>query len=170
MNETITLELLHEDARAPERATEGSAGYDLFAYLTDREVSCSDGVSVRDAFALRDARSGAAYLVLQPNTTARIPLGFKARLPHGFEAQIRPRSGSAFKKALLVPNAPGTVDADYPDEWMVLIRNVGPASVRIEHGERIAQMVLSRFEVLPFERGAVQQSTSRAGGFGSTGS
>ncbi|MEK7400784.1 MAG: dUTP diphosphatase [Gemmatimonadota bacterium] len=167
MNDTITLELLHEDARAPERATEGSAGYDLFAYLSNRSVSCSDGIGVKDAPAQLDGAT--AYFTLQPNMTARIPLGFKARLPSGFEAQIRPRSGSAFKKGLLVPNAPGTVDADYPDEWMVLIRNAGTAAVRIEHGERIAQMVLSRFEVLPFERGVVRKSTSRAGGFGSTG-
>ena len=167
MDDTITLELLHGDARAPERATEGSAGYDLFAYLTDRKVSCSDGVSVQDASAQRD--SSGAFFVLRPNITARIPLGFKARLPAGFEAQVRPRSGSAFKKGLLVPNAPGTVDADYPDEWMVLIRNAGSVAVRIEHGERIAQMVLSRFEVLPFVLGAVTKTTSRAGGFGSTG-
>ena len=169
MNETITLELLHEDARAPERATEGSAGYDLFAYLTGRTVSYSDGVIVKDAPATHDALGGGAFFVLHPGITARIPLGFKARLPRGFEAQIRPRSGSAFKKGLTVPNAPGTVDADYPDEWMVLIHNSGAAPVRIEHGERISQMVLSRFEVLPFEMGSVRKTTSRAGGFGSTG-
>jgi dUTP pyrophosphatase len=169
MADTITLELLHRDARAPERATEESAGYDLFAYLTDRHVTCSDGVVVQDAPAQRDDGSGAGFFMLQPNVTARIPLGFKARLPGGFEAQIRPRSGSAFKKGLTVPNAPGTIDADYPDEWMVLIRNSGPVPVRIEHGERIAQMVLARYQVLPFEIGPVTKSTSRSGGFGSTG-
>ena len=167
MNTTITLELLHEDALAPRRATEGSAGYDLFAYLSGRRVSVSDSVTVREMTAEGDG--AAAHVMLAPGATARIPLGFKASLPAGFEAQIRPRSGSAFKKGLTVPNAPGTVDADYPDEWMVLVRNAGPAPVRIDHGERIAQMVLSRFEVLSFERGQVKQSTSRAGGFGSTG-
>jgi dUTP pyrophosphatase len=167
MTESITLELLHQDARAPERATEGSAGYDLFAYLAGRTVSWSDGVAVKDAPA--QTEGGTAFFVLLPGITARIPLGFKARLPRGFEAQIRPRSGSAFKKGLTVPNAPGTVDADYPDEWMVLIHNSGAGPVRIEHGERISQMVLNRFEVLPFEAGVVKQSTTRAGGFGSTG-
>jgi dUTP pyrophosphatase len=167
MNTTITLELLHEDARAPERATEGSAGYDLFAYLTGRRVSVSDGRGVTESPAVRDGAT--TVLELAPGATARIPLGFKASLPPGFEAQIRPRSGSAFKKGLLIPNAPGTVDADYPEEWMVLIRNAGSAPVRIEHGERIAQMVVARFESLPFERGEVKRSTSRAGGFGSTG-
>jgi dUTP pyrophosphatase len=61
------------------------------------------------------------------------------------------------------------VDADYPDEWMVLVKNPGLKPVRIEHGERIAQMVLNRFEVLPIQMGKVGQSTSRLGGFGSTG-
>ncbi|HEX7939706.1 MAG TPA: dUTP diphosphatase [Gemmatimonadaceae bacterium] len=167
MNHTITLELLHQDARAPERATEGSAGYDLFAYLTGRTVIFSDGTSVKEGAAQRDDRG--SYFVLEPQVTARIPLGFKARLPGGYEAQIRPRSGNAFKRALLVPNAPGTVDADFPDEWQVLIMNAGRVPVRIEHGERIAQMVLSKFEALPFEFGAVRQTTSRTGGFGSTG-
>ena len=167
MSESITLELLHQDARAPERATEGSAGYDLFAYLKGRTVSWSDGVTVKDTPATSE--NGAAYFVIPPGITARIPLGFKARLPHGYEAQIRPRSGSAFKKGLTVPNAPGTVDADYPDEWMVLVRNSGAAPVRVDHLERISQMVLNRFEVLPFENGTVKQTTSRAGGFGSTG-
>ncbi len=169
MADAITLELLYEDARAPERATEGSAGYDLFAYLTGRTVSLSDGTGVKDAMSQTNDGTGASYFVLQPGITARIPLGFKARLPQGFEAQIRPRSGTAFKKGLTVPNAPGTVDSDYPDEWMVLIRNETSIPQSIEHGERIAQMVLGRFEILAFERGTVTKSTSRAGGFGSTG-
>jgi dUTP pyrophosphatase len=99
-----------------------------------------------------------------------VPLGFKARLPRGFEAQVRPRSGTTFKRGLQIPNAPGTVDADFPDEWMVLVRNANTHPLRIEHGERIAQMVLHRFEVLGFEEGNVSISTDRAGGFGSTGS
>ncbi len=169
MTETITLELLHTDARAPERATEGSAGYDLFAHLTHRTVRCSDATGTMELPTFRDREKDLSYLELPPNATAMIPLGFKARLPHGCEAQIRPRSGTTFRKGLLIPNSPGTVDADYPDEWMVLVRNPGPRPVRIDHGERIAQMVLSRFEVLPIEMGIVTRTTSRAGGFGSTG-
>jgi len=169
MTESITLELLHDDARAPQRATEGSAGYDLCAHLTHRTVGCSDGASLTEERAAVDARTGAAYLMIRPGITARVPLGFKARLPAGYEAQIRPRSGTSFKKGILIPNAPGTVDADYPDEWMVLLRNAGAAPVRIDHGERVAQMVLARFTVLPFRPGSVSQTTSRAGGFGSTG-
>jgi len=169
MHDTITLELLHPDARAPERATEGSAGYDLFVHLTHRTVSCSDSSGLWELPTFRDRERNLSYFELAPNATAKIPLGFKARLPHGCEAQIRPRSGTTFKKGLLIPNSPGTVDADYPEEWMVLVRNPGSLPVRIEHGERIAQMVLSRYEVLPIELGKVGQTTSRAGGFGSTG-
>jgi dUTP pyrophosphatase len=169
MAESITLELLHPDARAPERATEDSAGYDLFVYLTHRTVSCSDSSGTWELPTFRDRVKSLSYFELPPNATAMIPLGFKAKLPSGCEAQIRPRSGTTFKKGLLIPNSPGTIDADYPEEWMVLVRNPGSKPVRIEHGERIAQMVLSRYEVLPIEMGKVGKTSSRSGGFGSTG-
>jgi dUTP pyrophosphatase len=107
--------------------------------------------------------------MLQGGVTALIPLGFKARLPDGIEAQIRPRSGTSFKKTLQIPNAPGTIDSDFPDEWMVIVRNPTDRPIRIEHGERIAQMVLARYEVLAVEAGTVRITTSRIGGFGSTG-
>jgi len=170
MSESITLELLYPDARAPERATEDSAGYDLFVYLTHRTVNCSDYSGTTELPTFRDREKKLSYFELPPNSTAMMPLGFKAKLPAGCEAQIRPRSGTTFKKGILIPNSPGTIDADYPDEWMVLVRNPGTKPVRIEHGERIAQMVLSRFEVLPIEMGKVGKSSSRTGCFGSTGS
>lgn len=169
MPEAITLELLHQDAKAPERATEDSAGYDLFAYLTHRTVQCSGPDGTWELPTFRDREKKLSYFEVPPDATAMIPLGFKAKLPSGCEAQIRPRSGTTFRKGLLIPNAPGTIDADYPEEWMVLVRNPGSRPVRIEHGERIAQMVLSRYEVLPIEVGKVGQSTRRIGGFGSTG-
>lgn len=159
----LTVELLHADARPPRRATEGSAGYDLCAYLTGRTVKCSDAQRAWDA----PAEDGA--FTLSSGVAALIPLGFKARLPHGIEAQIRPRSGTTFKKGLQIPNAPGTIDSDFPDEWMVIVRNPTAAPIRIEHGERIAQMVLSRYEVLEIADGSVGVTTSRVGGFGSTG-
>jgi dUTP pyrophosphatase len=165
--DAIVIELLHDDAQRPRRATEGSAGYDLFAYLNDRTVDCSDGVrrwSIEPEKAERDCR-----IVLSPGVMALIPLGFKARLPNGYEAQIRPRSGAAFKKGLGIPNAPGTVDSDFPDEWRVIVRNTTELPLEIAHGERIAQMVLHRYEVLPFVSGMVGLSTGRTGGFGSTG-
>jgi len=163
----LTVELLHPDACPPQRATEGSAGYDLRAYLIGRTVKCSDGQRVWDS-AAGDAGATPAF-VLEPGVAALIPLGFKARLPIGVEAQIRPRSGTSFKKGLQIPNAPGTIDSDYPDEWMVIVRNPTTFPISIEHGERIAQMVLARYEVLPVARGAVGVTTTRVGGFGSTG-
>jgi dUTP pyrophosphatase len=169
MTDAITLELLHPDARPPERATEDSAGYDLFVHLTHRTVNCSDASGTMELPTFRDREKNLSYFELAPNATAMIPLGFKAKLPKGCEAQIRPRSGTTFRKGLLIPNSPGTIDADYPEEWMVLVRNPGVRAVRIEHGERIAQMVLSRYEVIPIELGKVGKTSSRSGGFGSTG-
>jgi dUTP pyrophosphatase len=159
----IVFEALHPGVEPPARATEGSAGADLRAYLIDRNVRCSDGARQWDQFA-----GPLATLSLDPGVMALVPLGFRARLPRGIEAQIRPRSGAAFKKGLHIANSPGTVDSDFPDEWMVPVRNAGAGPLVIEHGERIAQMVLARYEVLPIESGSVTATTSRKGGFGST--
>jgi dUTP pyrophosphatase len=163
----IVIELLHDDAQPPRRATEGSAGYDLFAYLAERTVECSDGVR-RWSIEAEEAE-GHSRVVLGAGAMALIPLGFKARLPNGYEAQIRPRSGASFRKGLGIPNAPGTVDSDFPDEWRVIVRNTTAHPLEIVHGERIAQMVLHRYEVLPFVAGQVGVSSERVGGFGSTG-
>jgi dUTP pyrophosphatase len=163
----IVIELLHDDARCPQRATLGSAGYDLCAHLTGRVVDCSDGVRRWQERA--EERDGTYRLSLPAGAMALVPLGFKARLPNGFEAQVRPRSGAAFKKGLGIPNAPGTIDSDFPDEWRVIVRNTTTQAMEIAHGERIAQMVLQRYEVLPFVSGSVGMTTDRQGGFGSTG-
>lgn len=163
----LVVELLHADAQPPERATAGSAGYDLRAFVRGRSIKCSDGVRAWEISAAE--RGDSASFSLDSGVAALIPLGFKARLPVGIEAQIRPRSGTSFKKGLQIPNAPGTIDSDYPAEWMVIVRNPLPQAITIEHGERIAQMVLARYEVLPIERGTVSVSTDRIGGFGSTG-
>ncbi len=161
------MELLHDDAQPPTRATPGSAGYDLCAYLSGRSVKCTDGQRTWDAAPVLEG--DATRFVLEHGVRALIPLGFKARLPEGVEAQIRPRSGTSFKKGLQIPNAPGTIDSDYPDEWMVILGNSTGHAVQIVHGERIAQMVLARYEVLPIESGRVGVTTTRVGGFGSTG-
>ena len=163
----IVFEPLHPDVRAPARGTAGSAGYDLAAYLTGRTVRVwRDNV-------LEERKVGGtaecAQLTLQPGEKALVPLGFKARLPAGYEAQIRPRSGTSLKTDLVIANAPGTIDSDYPDEWCTPVKNGGSAPLVITHGDRIAQMVLARFEVLDFAPGTVERSTDRAGGFGSTG-
>ena len=161
------VERLYGDVVLPARATTGSAGYDLRAYLRQRRVRCSDGVTQDE----RDAEemAGEWGIVLAPREMALIPLGFRTRLPENVEAQIRPRSGQAFKHALTVPNAPGTVDSDYAEEWMVIVRNDAPAPRRIVHGERIAQVVFAHYVPLELREAEVARTTDRAGGFGSTG-
>ena len=167
LSERATIERLHDDVVIPIRATAGSAGYDLRAHLRGRRVTCSDGLrqEIRDA----TEEEGEWGITLASREMALIPLGFRTRLPRGIEAQVRPRSGQAFKHALTVPNAPGTVDADYAEEWMVIVRNDAPAARRIVHAERIAQAVFARHEAPVFLEDVVARTTERAGGFGSTG-
>ncbi len=164
---SILFEPLHPDVTPPARATEHSAGYDLSAYLTGRTVKVFlDGAAFERPTEVRDGRS---VLVLHEGERALVPLGFRARLPVGIEAQIRPRSGTSLKTDIVIANAPGTIDADYPEEWCTPVRHGGTRDLVITHGERIAQMVLARHEVLDFTPGTVAQTTDRAGGFGSTG-
>jgi dUTP pyrophosphatase len=164
---TVILERLHDDVILPARATAGSAGFDLRAHLRDRLVRCSNGEAQYERSA-SDA-GGEWGIELAAREMALIPLGFRTRLPHDVEAQIRPRSGQAFKHALTVPNAPGTVDSDYAEEWMVIVRNDAPVPRRIVHGERIAQVVFSRFVAPGLRVSLVERTSERAGGFGSTG-
>jgi dUTP pyrophosphatase len=160
----IIFEALHDGVEPPRRATAHSAGHDLSACLSGGMVR----VFVDGAPVARGVQPDGA-VTLAPGEKALIPLGFKARLPQGFEAQVRPRSGTSLKTDLVIVNSPGTIDADYPDEWCVPVKNGGTMPLTIRHGERIAQMVLARFEILPFQMGDVARTTERAGGFGSTG-
>lgn len=167
---TVVFEKLHEDVEPPARATEGSAGYDLRAYLRGRRVEvCRSSEDVRREEPPEDDGSGRPSLVLGPSDRALIPTGFRASLPAGFEAQIRIRSSLALARGLLLPNAPGTIDADYPEEWFVLLQNASTHPRRVSHGERIAQAVLHRFETPDWVEGEVRRRTGREGGFGSTG-
>ena len=163
----VVIERLYPDATIPERATAGSAGSDLRAYLRGRTVKRSDGyLHGEDPASPEDGEWG---IEIKPGEMVLIPLGFRTRLPLGIEAQIRPRSGQVFKRALTVPNAPGTIDSDYAEEWMVIVRNDGPMAKRVVHGERIAQVVFARYEQVSLVEGVVARTTERAGGFGSTG-
>ncbi|MEP6690034.1 MAG: dUTP diphosphatase [Gemmatimonadaceae bacterium] len=161
----VVFEPLYSDVVTPARATAGSAGYDLRAYLTRRRVrfcSADDGVISERTVASDDS------ITIAPAERALLPLGFRARVPEGYEAQLRIRSSVAFKKGLTLPNAPGTIDSDYPDEWLVMMRNDSRSPVRIEHGERIAQVVIARYAALEWKAGVVA-TTTRSGGLGSTG-
>lgn len=109
-------------------------------------------------------------IVLQPGERKLIPCGFAVALPEGYEAQIRPRSGLAFKNGITCLNSPGTVDSDYRGEVRVLLINLGQEAFTIERGLRIAQMVIGRVPNVELQVVATLSDTLRgAGGFGSTG-
>ncbi|MFC5269214.1 dUTP diphosphatase [Adhaeribacter terreus] len=107
---------------------------------------------------------------LKPLQRALIPTGLFIELPEGFEAQIRPRSGLAYKHGITVLNSPGTIDADYRGEIKVLLVNLSEEEFLIEDGERIAQMVVAKHETVNWLETAELSETERgAGGYGSTG-
>ena len=109
-------------------------------------------------------------ITLHPMERRLIPTGLHIALPAGFEAQIRPRSGLAFKHGLTVLNTPGTVDADYRGEVMVLLINLGDKDFVINDGERIAQMIIAKHETADFIAVEVLDETERGeGGYGHTG-
>ncbi|MFZ5552700.1 MAG: dUTP diphosphatase [Bacteroidota bacterium] len=109
-------------------------------------------------------------VILKPLERKLIPTGLFIELPVGFEAQVRPRSGLAFKKGITVLNSPGTIDADYRGEVGVILVNLSNEDFEIQNGERVAQMVIARHERAEWEVTEELSSTERgAGGFGSTG-
>lgn len=109
-------------------------------------------------------------VVLKPLGRAVIPTGLYLEIPAGYEVQVRPRSGLAAKKGITVLNAPGTIDADYRGEVGVILVNLSDADFTVENGERIAQLVLSKHEIIEWEETDTLGSTGRGeGGFGSTG-
>lgn len=119
---------------------------------------------------LRAALEGGVSIILEPGHRRLIPTGFCMALPAGYEAQIRPRSGLAFKYGITCLNTPGTIDADYRGEVKVLLINHGPDPFEISHGERIAQMVIAPIVQAEFKVVESLSETARgAGGFGSTG-
>lgn len=130
---------------APSYATEGSAGVDLKASIDDP-------------------------ITLAPLQRVVVPTGLRIALPKGTEAQVRPRSGLAAKHGITVLNTPGTIDADYRGEVGVILINLSDKDFVINPGERIAQMVLARYERFEWEEVEQLDSTSRGeGGLGSTG-
>ena len=146
--EKVEIEIVRlphgRDLQLPDYATAAAAGADLLAAI-DQDIE------------------------LGPLQRRIVPTGISIALPVGFEAQIRPRSGLAARNGVTVANAPGTIDADYPDEWLVMVRNVSAQRITIEHGERLAQIILHRYATLDWSAGVVTRSTDRSGGIGSTG-
>ncbi|MGG3455358.1 dUTP diphosphatase [Paenibacillus rhizolycopersici] len=135
----------NEDIELPRKMSELASGFDLYAAVTEQ-------------------------LTLQPGQRALVPTGIAIAMPGGLEAQIRPRSGLAFKHGITCLNTPGTIDADYRGEIKVLLINLGQEPFVIQRNERIAQMV---FQIVP-EVNLVQvdelsETVRGAGGFGHTG-
>lgn len=109
-------------------------------------------------------------LTIEPGHIAKVPLGFACAIPPGYEGQVRPRSGLSTKHGITVPNAPGTVDADYRGEMFVALINLGQDPFTIEHEMRIAQFVIAPVSHALIEETDTLDETNRgAGGFGSTG-
>jgi dUTP pyrophosphatase len=132
------------DMPLPRRATSGSAGHDV----------CS----------------AEADFALGPGARRAVATGLIFELPLGIEMQVRPRSGLALTHGVTLPNAPGTIDADYRGELKVILQNLGSEPVTVRRGDRIAQLVFARYECPSLEEAAELSETQRgAGGFGSTG-
>ena len=109
-------------------------------------------------------------LILKPDARELVPTGFAMAIPHGFEAQIRPRSGLALKHGIALVNAPGTVDSDYRGEIKIILINLGREDFEISRGMRIAQMIIAPVLQVAIEPVESLDDTARgAGGFGSTG-
>lgn len=142
----LTIKVINQSKHPlPEYATLQSAGLDLKANINEA-------------------------IVLKPLQRQLIPTGLFIELPNGYEAQIRPRSGLAFKHGVTVLNSPGTIDADYRGEIKVLLVNISDTEFSIHDGERIAQMVIAKYEQINWVPVSKLEDSARgAGGFGSTG-
>jgi dUTP pyrophosphatase len=106
---------------------------------------------------------------LEPGIPRVVATGLTIELPPGYEAQIRPRSGLALKHAITVPNAPATIDPGYRGEIKVILLNLGRENYEIHPGDRIAQMVIARYEAIEWQEGELGESSRGTGGFGSSG-
>lgn len=147
--EVKVIKLAHYDEsfELPFYATEGAAGADIRASLPEKK-----------------------NLVVKPGERVLVPTGLQMEIPFGYEIQVRPRSGLSLKSPLMVVNAPGTIDCDYRGEVNIIIGNFGKDDYVIEHGLRIAQLVISPVMQAKYSVANMLTDTKRgAGGFGSTG-
>ena len=146
MGDRVCVKFVSKSGRLPAYETAGSAGADLRAYLPDGDV------------------------ILEPGERKLIPTGLFSQLPAGMEAQIRARSGLSIRHGICLINGVGTVDSDYRGEWNVALVNLGQEPFTISDGDRIAQVVFSRYEQPDFLQTEIIDETERGdGGFGHTG-
>lgn len=149
MIEVKVKTLAHYDAsfELPFYATEGAAGADIRASLPEK-----------------------SNIIVKPGERVLVPTGLSMEIPLGYEIQVRPRSGLSLKSSLMVVNSPGTIDCDYRGEVCILVGNFGKEDYVIEHGLRIAQLVLAPVIQAKYLKSDGLSETQRgAGGFGSTG-
>ena len=106
---------------------------------------------------------------LIPGVAQGVATGLALEIPSGYEVQIRPRSGLALKHAITLPNAPATIDPGYRGELRVILLNLGKEPYEVKAGDRIAQMVVAKYEAVEWEEGELSESARGAGGFGSSG-
>lgn len=142
----MTVKVINKSSNAlPQYSTQLSAGMDVRANLSEP-------------------------ITLEPLQRCMVPTGLFLEIPAGYEVQVRPRSGLAAKKGITVLNAPGTIDADYRGEVCVILVNLSSEPFVIEHGERVAQLVLAKHEIIEWsETDELAGSERGTGGFGSTG-
>ena len=110
-----------------------------------------------------------AAATLLPGAPALVPTGLAIELPAGYEAQIRPRSGLALRHAITLPNSPGTIDPAYRGEIGVIMLNLGSAPYQVAKGDRIAQIVIARYEAVEWTEAELSGTARGEGGFGSSG-
>jgi dUTP pyrophosphatase len=108
-------------------------------------------------------------VTLAPGIPRLVSTGLTIELPSGYEAQVRPRSGLALKHAIVMPNAPGTIDPGYRGEVRVILLNLGQEPYTVRAGDRVAQMIVARYEAVEWQEGDLAESTRGVGGFGSSG-
>jgi dUTP pyrophosphatase len=106
---------------------------------------------------------------LEPGVPRLVPTGLTVEIPPGYEAQVRPRSGLALKHSIAMPNAPGTIDPGYRGELRVILLNMGREPYTVRAGDRIAQMIVARYEAVEWVEGELADSARGTGGFGSSG-
>ena len=146
MSATLTIKIINQSNNPlPAYATSGASGMDIRAFIS-------------------------SPVILQPMERSLIPTGLFVEIPHGYEIQVRPRSGLAVKQGITCLNTPGTIDSDYRGEIKVILINLSNEAQSIQPGDRIAQIVVQRVETAQWEAAEKISVTSRnEGGFGHTG-
>lgn len=145
----VEIKKMYEDVVVPQYAKEGDAGMDIRAYIRNEDPN---------------------YELISRYGRKIIPTGIKVAIPEGYEIQVRPRSGMTIKMGITVLNTPGTIDSGYRGEIGVILYNTNEYPVKIYHGDRIAQLVLSEVPKIEWAEVEELSETSRGeGGFGSTG-